>query len=54
MSQAGGTSPERGQHVSAARGEVLSEYRRRKLDLAEVIRMAMDLAEQRHDSERIP
>ncbi len=52
MSQAGGTSPERGQHVSAARGEVLSEYRRRKLDLAEVIRMAMDLAEQRHDSER--
>jgi hypothetical protein len=44
----GGRQCQAGDH-----GEVLSEYRRRKLELAEVVRAAMLLAERRHDQERV-
>ncbi len=53
MTEAGSTSTERRQHPSPSRGDVLTEYRRRKLDLAELIRAAMNLAEERRDQERI-
>jgi hypothetical protein len=53
MTQAEGTNPQRARQPSASRGDVPGEYRRRKLDLAELIRAAMSLAEERRDSERV-
>ena len=53
MSETGGANGRRRQHAVPTRGHVLAEYRRRKLDLAEVIRAAMHLAEDRRDQERV-
>ena len=52
MSQTGAANGGR-QPAGGARGDVLAEYRRRKLELAEVIRAAMQLAERRRDPERV-
>jgi hypothetical protein len=53
MSKTAGANGRRRQHAVGSRGELLAEYRRRKLDLAEVIREAMQLAEKRRDQERV-
>jgi ribosome biogenesis GTPase A len=43
---------EEGHDASATFGDFLAEYRRRKFELAELIRVAMALAERRRDEER--